>query len=614
MTNVVALVVAVLVSSASSAQQPPLAFELRVPVPAGARRVLGRAFAFISQDASCAVEPRTAVGDDQSTEQIFGADVDVVLDPPAPNATTHTVRITERDLGYPLANLSSVPRGTRYCVQGVFQPYDRYAQRADGHVLDLPRMAVNEFEGGNLFAAPGTLFSAPRATELPPAGGGAVVALALAHEDGPAGPPVGPANDTAYIKHVRLRSELLTEFWGQEIFLEACVLLPAGFDDPAHAHARYPSFVYQGHYHADFATPAAFSEEPPDPTQLSGYELVAAQYAYWLYGNWSKLGDPGTPFHNARGLVITLKHPTPYYDDSYAVNTASMGPYGDALVAELLPHVEARFRGIGEGWARALYGGSTGGWESLAVQIFYPELFNGCWSSCPDPVSFRAFTNVDIYADANAYYQSVDKWKRTERPAIRDHASNEIWPGYGNPLGLVQATQKEVGQKELVFGTRSRSTQQWDIWEATFSPLGEDGYPARIWDKRSGAINHTIAAHWRENFDLTHILQRDWHAKGLGKKLEGKIHVFVGASDTYYLNDAVFYLEDALRNVSDPAFGGVVEYGAHDGRGYEHCFSGDDTVPNSIGRLTINERVIPQMVARMVKTAPAGADVTSWRY
>ena len=248
------------------------------------------------------------------------------------------------------------------------------------------------------------------------------------------------------------------------------------------------------------------------------------------------------------------------------------------------------------------------------MQVKYPDHFNGCWSSCPDPVSFRAYTTVNIYEDDNAYFTSVNKWKRTPRPAIRDAASNEIYPGYGSPMGQLQATQGEVGLKELVMGTRSRSLGQWDIWEATFSPLGEDGYPARIWDKRTGAINRTVAAYWRDNFDLTHILQRDWVSKGLGRKLQGKIHVMVGQSDTFYLNDAVYYLEDFLNSTTDPPYGGFVQYGSHDGRGYEHCFSGDAAHPNSIGRLTINERVIPQMVARMVATAPAGADVTSWRY
>ena len=185
-------------------------------------------------------------------------------------------------------------------------------------------------------------------------------------------------------------------------------------------------------------------------------------------------------------------------------------------------------------------------------------------------------------------------------------------------MGQLQATQQEVGHKELVMGTHSRSLGQWDIWEATFSPLGADGYPARIWDKRTGEVNRTVAAYWREHFDLAHIIERDWHATGLGRKLQGKIHVMVGASDTYYLNDGVYYLEETLNALKDPPFsdehGGYVKYGVHDGRGYEHCFSGDDTVPNSIGRLTINERTIPQMVARMVATAPAGADVTSWRY
>ena len=113
----------------------------------------------------------------------------------------------------------------------------------------------------------------------------------------------------------------------------------------------YPTFLYHGHYHDDWATPAYFSETPPPPG-LEGYEAVQAQYAYQLYQNWTSSGGP---FKGARGLIVTVKHPNPYYDDSYAVNSANLGPYGDAIMTELLPAVEAKYRGIGQGWARATY-------------------------------------------------------------------------------------------------------------------------------------------------------------------------------------------------------------------------------------------------------------------
>ncbi len=217
------------------------------------------------------------------------------------------------------------------------------------------------------------------------------------------------------------------------------------------------------------------------------------------------------------------------------MNSANLGPYGDAIVQELIPYLEKKYRGIGQGWARFMYGGSTGGWEAMAAQVFYPEAFNGAYIACPDPIDFRAFTTVDLYKDKNAYWLD-DTFKRTPRP------------GHRNWLGHVDSMLWEVNRLELVLGTRTRSGQQYDIWEAVFSPVGRDGYPERIWDKGSGDINKDVADYWRENYDLVHILKRDWEAKGLGKKLEGKLHIYVGDMDNYYLNNAVYLAEEFLES------------------------------------------------------------------
>ena len=162
------------------------------------------------------------------------------------------------------------------------------------------------------------------------------------------------------------------------------------------------------------------------------------------------------------------------------MNSANLGPYGDAIMKELVPAIESRFRGIGAGWARATYGGSTGGWEALAVQMFYPDDFNAAYAACPDPIDFRAYTVVDIYEDANAYWD--------EGPFMKVPR-----PGHRNYLGHVSATLEQMNRLELVLGTKTRSGQQWDIWEAVFSPQGPDGYPARIWDKRTGVIDKKVA-------------------------------------------------------------------------------------------------------------------------
>ena len=115
-----------------------------------------------------------------------------------------------------------------------------------------------------------------------------------------------------------------------------------------------------------------------------------------------------------------------------------------------------------------------------------------------------------------------------------------------NYLGHVKLTLEQANRLELVLGTKSRSGQQWDIWEAVYSPVGPDGYPKRIWDKRTGVIDPAVAAHWRENYDLSHILRRDW-SKGLGRKLQGKLNLYVGDMDNYYLNNAVYLVEEFLK-------------------------------------------------------------------
>ena len=203
--------------------------------------------------------------------------------------------------------------------------------------------------------------------------------------------------------------------------------------------------------------------------------------------------------------------------------------------------------------------------------------------------------SVDIYEDENAY--DVDsQWKRTPRPGHRDS------------LGHVNATLEEMNRRELVLGTKTRSGGQFDIWEAVYSPVGPDGYPRRIWDKRTGEIDREVAEHWRENYDLSYILRRDWAT--LGPKLEGKIHIYVGDMDNYYLNNAVYLIEDFLESTENPHYGGEIDYGDR----AEHCWNGDQTRPNATSRLRYNQMFAPKIVERILKTAPPGGDVTSWRY
>jgi hypothetical protein len=294
-------------------------------------------------------------------------------------------------------------------------------------------------------------------------------------------------------------------------------------------------------------------------------------------------------------IIIEIQHANPFYDDSYAVNSANLGPYGDAITYELIPQIEKQFRGIGKGWARFLYGGSTGGWEALAVQMMYPDEYNGCWAACPDPIDFQAYTVVNIYKHENAYHVDA-KWKQTPRPGKRNY------------LGELASTLEEMNRLEMVLGSHSRSGGQWDIWQAVYSPVGEDGYPKPIWDKATGQIDHAVAEYWREHYDLGDILRRDW--KKLGPRLEGKIHIYCGDMDNYYLNDAVYLVEDFLKSTKDPYYGGEVDYGDR----AEHCWNGDHTRPNAISRLRYHQFYAPKIMERILKSAPPGADVTSWRY
>ena len=270
------------------------------------------------------------------------------------------------------------------------------------------------------------------------------------------------------------------------MFLGAHILLPEGFDE--HPDAKYPLAIMHGHFPSDFG---GFRTTPPDPDlepeysarfDLEGYNKIVQQEAYDFYKMWT---GPKFP----RVLAIEIQHANPFYDDSYAVNSANVGPYGDAITYELIPHIEEKFRGIGEGWARFTYGGSTGGWEALAVQVLYPKEYNGCYAACPDPIDFRAYTLVNIYEDANAYY--IDgPFKKSLRPGHRDY------------LGQVNATLQDMNYLELALGSKGRSGQQWDIWEAVYSPIGTDGYPKRIWDKVTGEIDKDVANYWKENYDL----------------------------------------------------------------------------------------------------------------
>jgi hypothetical protein len=164
-----------------------------------------------------------------------------------------------------------------------------------------------------------------------------------------------------------------------------------------------------------------------------------------------------------------------------------------------------------------------------------------------------------------------------------------------------------MNQLELALGSHARSGEQFDIWQAVFGPVGEDGYPQPIFNKETGVIDPAVAAYWKAHYDLSAILQRDWPT--LGPKLLGKLRIYVGSADTYFLNDAVYYLEDFLKT-TNPPYDGEIKYGDR----AEHCWNGDPSLPNYLSRLHYHTMYLAKILERMEKTAPPGADLTSWRY
>ena len=533
----------------------------------------GRMMVLIATDDS--TEPRFQLRDGANTCQAFGMDVEDWKDGTA-------LSFDMNSFGYPIQSFVDLSEGD-YTVQVFFHKYETF-EKADGHVVKMP---MDRGEGQQWNRAPGNVYSTPSKVNLSPS-------KAANHNFKLENviPAIEEPKDSEYVKHIKIKSELLSEFWGRDMYLGAHVLLPEGWTE--HPEAKYPLAVFHGHFPSDFG---GWWTTPPDPTlepefsarfNLDGYNIMQQQEAYDFYKMWT---GPDFP----RVLAIEIQHANPFYDDSYAVNSQNIGPYGDAITYELIPHIEKEFRGIGEGWARFTYGGSTGGWEALAVQVKYPTEYNGCYVACPDPIDFRAFCLTNIYEDENAYYKE-GPFKKTLIPGHRDY------------FGNVDAMLRDMNYRELVLGTKSRSGQQWDIWEAVYSPIGSDGYPQRIWDKQSGVINKSVANYWKENFDLAYIMKRDWAKHGNDWK--GKIKIYCGDMDNYYLNNAVYLAEEMLEATTDPYYDGEVDYGDR----AEHCWNGDHDQPNAISRLRYNRMFIPKWAEEVKTRSPSGADLSSWKY
>jgi hypothetical protein len=551
-----------------------LAQRIEVTIPA-AKPLTGHLILIFAKKAR--PEPRFQLSEDYLSAQGFGVDVS--------NLKPDTAIVVDaRTFGNPRQSLDDLDAGDYY-VQAVFNVYEPFHLES-GRTVWLP---PDEGEGQQWNRKPGNPYDRPVKIHFDPKRRGAiklvldqtVPPIAGTDEDPEVLARQAPADK--WLKYMRFRSPVLSKFWGRNVYLGAWILLPDGFDQ--HPHAHFPLVVYQDHFHPGFGPePFVTSQSNPKSPKYRG-----ERYGYEFFQDWTSGRLP-------RVIMVYVQNANPYYDDSYDVNSANVGPYGTAINEELLPAIEKKYRAIPQGWAHATFGGSTGGWETLATQIFYPDEYNGAWVSCPDPVNFHAYQNVDLYEDANAFERSGDF---AEIPIAADR----------KPDGTIIAEMRGEYGYEYVLGTHGRSTEQWDIWQAVFSPAGPDGYPAQVIDPMTGAINKKVVAYWHEHYDLSAILKRDWPT--LGPKLESKLHFAAGDGDTYFLNNAVHMLQNQLEATRNPRSDATFQYGP----GMPHCYTGgpaEYTMDENNG--TWAQRVLREMAKHMLTTAPKGADTTSWQY
>lgn len=380
-------------------------FRVTFPAAAHAGPITGRVYMIVSRKEKASL--LEDVGSWQEQTAFFATDINALQ--PGKPAT-----IDENAIGYPLASLKELPTG-EYYVQALVNVYTEF-HRSDGHVIWAH---MDQWEGQQFSKSPGNLYSKVEKVQLDPAHPQTIELETLNVI-----PPVEVPPDTEWVKHVKLQSKLLSQFWGRPIFIGATVLLPKGYND--RLQTKYPVIYEQGHF--SLRPPLFMQMDPPTPGDKR------AEFRYETFQAWS--GD-----HFPRMIAVTFQHPTVYFDDSYAVNSANNGPYGDAILQELIPYLEEHFRMIREPWARVLMGGSTGGWESLALQLYHPEFFGGTFTGFPDPIDFRRYQLVNIYKDPNAFDAPGFDWQQHARPLMR------------TTEGQVIETEQEMSQLEETLGS-----------------------------------------------------------------------------------------------------------------------------------------------------------------
>jgi hypothetical protein len=565
-----AILLGICTVACAQAQAGDQQFEVSFPASAHAGPITGRVFVALTRHAS--PEPRLQVAGWQRCTPIFAVDVEQLK-------PGDSIKIDGSTLGYPLHSLRELPPGDYY-VQAIVNVYSEF-HRAKGPAIWAH---MDQWEGQRFNISPGNLISEVQKVHLDSAAG-YVIKLSA----GKVIPLVEAPADTEWVKHVKIQSKLLSEFWGQPIYLGAVILLPKGYD--SHPNVKYPVVYVQGHFSLN--PPFAFSTEniPESESQRFARESRATEPAYEFYQSWNSDKFP-------RMIAVSFQHPTPFFDDSYVVNSVNDGPYGDAIMSELIPYVEEHFRIIRQPYARLLTGGSTGGWEATALQLFHPDFFGGTWSLFPDPLDWHRYGLTDIYDDDNAFL--VQKEHREQDSNYGNHEWQVPERSFErSPDGQSENTVRQVSQLEDVLGSKGRSAQQLEVFEAVFSPMGEDGYPKPLWDKQTGKIDHDVANYWREHdYDLLDYMARNWPT--LGPKLADKLYFSVGDMDHGYLNLSVYLVQDFLKGTKSPHYEGTFVYGRPmKGHGWH----------------SMTQAELIEAMANHVSThAPQGEDTSAWKY
>jgi S-formylglutathione hydrolase FrmB len=446
--------------------------DITISLPNAESTYSGRLFVVFTKDTQA--DPRLSIGDEvapPNASPFFAVDVN--------NWSGEAIEF-EPSAGFPLQSISQLAQG-EWQVQALL---DQNTVLSD---LDSP---------GNYYSLPQTLQISSNSSSLN-------FSLSESVED-----EVLP-KDTALLKYVRIRSDLLSEFYGEDIYLRASVLLP-----PNHVEGsseRYPVLYQVAGLNGRFTR----SQRLLNDTEFMDY--------------WQ---DASTP----PAVIVFLDGESPY-GDSYQMNSAVSGPYANANFFELFPYLAERFPIDDVPTSRFVTGCSTGGWVSMALQILYPDYFNGAYSLSPDSPSFRAFQLVNLYEDDNAFLSPSGM----ARPSAR--STN------GDPRFSI-ADEVRMESAMASGGSYVTSGKQWGAWNAVYGQPDDQGNPIPIWNQQTGEINPAVVASWRP-WDLDFYIKENWPR--IGSDLTGKLQFWMGDMDNYYLSNGLRFLEETLNVMEAPA-------------------------------------------------------------